>query len=112
MCVFVKFKIDKKKILSLREDELSVSCQGCTIKLTRTEFRILRELLMAVDHVCARGELLGKVWGQKVFVEPRTIDRHVVQLRRKLKQLGQRELSLETVWGTGYRLRLSDSNQN
>lgn len=46
--------------------------------------------------------------GGKVSVEVRTVDSHMVRLRRKLNQLGEAGLAIETVWGLGYRVITAD----
>ncbi|GJL66831.1 MAG: hypothetical protein NPIRA05_18020 [Nitrospirales bacterium] len=88
------------------EAGMEVSYRSHTVRFTRKEYRILLELYAAEGHVCSREELLTNVWGHKVFVDLRTIDRHVVQLRRKIKKISQQELHIDTVWGIGYRLRV------
>jgi DNA-binding response OmpR family regulator len=55
-----------------------------------------------------RGELVRRVWGQNVFVTPRTVDVHIASLRKKLGSLCRETLRIETVWGIGYRLRHPD----
>lgn len=75
------------------------------LHLTRREFSILWMLASHPGKVLQRREVLEKIWGLKEFVEPRTIDAHVVKVRRKLKDLGIREIHIETIWGIGYRLQ-------
>lgn len=79
-----------------------------SIRLTRIEFELLRQLLGRHGRLAARQELLAAVWGGKVSVEVRTVDSHMVRLRRKLNQLGAAGLAIETVWGLGYRVITAD----
>ena len=52
----------------------------------------------------SRDALLDAVWGENYFASSRTLDQHIVQIRRKLGESGN---LIETVRGTGYRLRQS-----
>ncbi len=73
--------------------------------LTRIEFRLLEELSNIQGGLLHREDLLRAVWGIQISVEPRTIDSHIVRLRKKLQALGEKAPTIETVWGLGYRLR-------
>jgi two-component system phosphate regulon response regulator PhoB len=58
------------------------------------------------ERVYSRAQLLDEVWGDRVFVEERTVDVHIRRLRQALEPSGLEEL-LETVRGVGYRFRRS-----
>ncbi len=49
-----------------------------------------------------RSQLLDRVWGRQVFVEERTVDVHMLRLRKILKPHGL-DATLQTVRGIGYR---------
>jgi two-component system response regulator MtrA len=74
------------------------------IDLTPLEFALLAFLARHPDREWTREELLNQVWGYEWVGYPRTVDRHVAALRRKLKL--ERDELIETVHGTGYRLLL------
>jgi two-component system phosphate regulon response regulator PhoB len=73
---------------------------GIPIELTATEFKLLHYLLRRPGRVLERDQLLDAVWGQDVYVTPRTVDTHVQRLRHKLGVHGK---LIETVRGVGYR---------
>lgn len=80
-----------------------VSVAGQSVGLTRTEFRLLCELLTAHGTVVSREELLQRVWEYDYFGDTRLLDVHVRRLRRKVEtDPGQPEKIL-TVRGVGYR---------
>jgi two-component system phosphate regulon response regulator PhoB len=56
------------------------------------------------ERVYSRAQLLDEVWGDRVFVEERTVDVHIRRLRQTLKPTGHEDL-IETVRGVGYRFR-------
>ncbi len=74
-----------------------------TIPLGPTEFRLLLLLMQHPDRAFDRAQLLDRVWGRSVYVEERTVDVHVLRLRRALKPFNLDGL-VETVRGVGYRL--------
>ena len=76
--------------------------------LTRIEFRLLEQLLRSDGGFLDRQDLLNRVWGPQVSVEIRTVDSHMVRLRRKLQRLGDQGPTIETVWGVGYRINIID----
>jgi two-component system phosphate regulon response regulator PhoB len=79
-----------------------ISIDGQTVHLGPTEFRLLSFLVQHPDRAFDRAQLLDRVWGRSVYVEERTVDVHVLRLRRALKPYGLDRL-IETVRGIGYR---------
>ena len=79
-----------------------------SVFLTRIEFRLLEQLLGSKGGFMDRHDLLSRVWGPQVCVEVRTVDSHMVRLRRKLQRLGDQGPTIETVWGLGYRVKIID----
>ena len=86
--------------IDLKSHRLSVD--GQAIHLGPTEFRLLSFLVQHPDRAFDRAQLLDRVWGRSVYVEERTVDVHVLRLRRALKPHGLDKL-IETVRGIGYR---------
>ena len=76
---------------------------GQEITLAETEYRLLRFLMRNPDRVYSRAQLLDHVWGRNAFIEERTVDVHVLRLRKALGAGGVEGL-IETVRGAGYRL--------
>jgi two-component system phosphate regulon response regulator PhoB len=73
-----------------------------TIDLGPTEFRLLHFFMTNAERVHTRSQLLDKVWGDRVFVEDRTVDVHIRRLRNALSVSGHEDL-IQTVRGSGYR---------
>ena len=86
--------------LDLNAHKLSV--EGKTVKIGPTEFRLLELFMRNPNRAFGRGQLLDQVWGRSVFVEERTVDVHVLRLRKTLKPYGLDGL-VQTVRGLGYR---------
>lgn len=72
-------------------------------ELGHTEYKLLRFFMENPERVYSRAQLLDHVWGTGTFIEERTVDVHILRLRKTLKPTGADKL-LETVRGAGYRL--------
>lgn len=90
--------------LSLDPENRAVSIAGKAISIGPTEFRLLHYLMRTPGRLHSRAHLLDHVWGQGSFIEERTVDVHILRLRKLLKKHGIDNL-VETVRGGGYRLR-------
>jgi DNA-binding response OmpR family regulator len=75
---------------------------GEPLDLTPKEFDLLALLLRNPGRAFSRDYLIEKVWGYDAAGSDRTVDTHVLRLRKKLGPLGDR---IDTVWGVGYRFR-------
>jgi two-component system phosphate regulon response regulator PhoB len=73
-----------------------------TIELGPTEFKLLHYLMSNPERVHSRSQVLDRVWGDRVFVEDRTVDVHIRRLRLALEETGHEDL-VQTVRGVGYR---------
>lgn len=82
-----------------------VTGNGTPLELGPTEFRLLHYLMSNPERVHTRSQVLDKVWGDRVFVEDRTVDVHIRRLRRALGTTGHEGL-IQTVRGAGYRFSL------
>lgn len=81
-----------------------VMSKDVEITLGPLEFKLLEFLLRHPDRVFSRDQLLNHVWGGSVYIEDRTVDVHVLRLRKALKVADLSHI-IETVRGSGYRLK-------
>ena len=79
----------------------TVSVSQEKVMIGHAEFKLLKFLLSHQDRVFSRGQLLDKVWGDHVVIEERTVDVHVLRLRKALKEA---ESLIRTVRSVGYML--------
>ncbi len=79
-----------------------VTIAGQPVKLTVTEFKLLRHLVMNRGRAFTRNELLNAVLGQDAYIIDRNVDVHVATLRKKLGDHGGHIL---TIRGLGYKFR-------
>jgi len=85
-----------------------VSVDGRPVALTAKEFALLAYMCERRGKVLSRDHLLSRVWSNRYEGGPRTVDIHVRRLRAKLGDA----LPLETLRGSGYKLRVPDANQD
>jgi two-component system phosphate regulon response regulator PhoB len=71
------------------------------IEMGHAEFKLLKFFLAHPERVFSRSQLLDKVWGDHVVIEERTVDVHVLRLRKALKDA---ESLIKTVRSVGYML--------
>ena len=72
--------------------------------LTPLEAKVLGIFLAARGRVVTRAEILREIWGVDVPVETRTVDFHVMRLRKLIEEKPGKPRHLVTVHGAGYRL--------
>jgi two-component system phosphate regulon response regulator PhoB len=89
--------------LTIDPSRHEVCVDGKPVKMGLAEFKLLRFLAGHPERVFSRGQLLDNVWGDHVFIEERTVDVHVLRLRKALSAAGAQNL-VQTVRGLGYRL--------
>ena len=82
-----------------------VTVEGRRVDLTPREFRLLEVLARAPGRAFTRSELVERAFGAESEALDRTIDAHVVNLRRKVEADPAHPAIVETVFGVGYRLR-------
>jgi len=75
---------------------------GRKVELTILENRILLYFIKHSNKVISRDELMMVVWGYNSDVNTRTLDMHIVRLRKKIEDNPDRPQFLQTVRGVGY----------
>ena len=78
----------------------TATVRGTELELTPKEFDLLYLLAANAGRAFAREYLMWRVWGYGSGGFDRTVDTHVLRLRKKLGPFGER---IETVWGVGYK---------
>lgn len=89
--------------LSLNTRTHEVFVDDAPVALTRTEFRLLKLLIENPRKVFSREQILDSVWGVNAYLGDRTVDVHVLRLRKLLRPHGVDRM-ISTVRGSGYRL--------
>ncbi len=74
------------------------------IHLTKTAFDILLYLFENINLSCSREAILNAVWGEDVYVDNRTVDNFVSNLKKQLGLTDGSEYQIKTIRGIGYSL--------
>jgi DNA-binding response OmpR family regulator len=82
---------------------MEVHRKGQLVALTLQEFKTLTYLLKNARRVISRDELLSQVWGYECYPSTRTVDNHILRLRKKLEPEPARPKHFRTVHGIGYK---------
>ena len=75
------------------------------VRLTKKEFMILEYLLREKGSVLSRNQILEHAWDRNVNTFTNVVDTHIKNLRKKLGRSG---FKVETVFGSGYRIKDDD----
>jgi len=81
-----------------------VRVRGAAVPLTAKEFGILEVLATEPGRVFTRAQIIDRAFGFDHFVLERTVDAHVMNLRRKIEPEPAEPRYVQTVYGRGYRL--------
>lgn len=91
--------------ISLDTSAHSVSVSGEPVRLTRTEYAILKLLISNPEQVITKSSLLDKIALDTPDCTETSLKMHVSNLRRKLRDVSGKDY-IESVWGIGFKLRL------
>jgi len=90
--------------IELNQDTHQVWIMGNEIKLTPSEFKLLRVVMAHPGRVFSRAELVNLVQGYEFEGYERTIDSHIKNLRKKIAAAGMESDVILSVYGEGYKL--------
>lgn len=76
---------------------------GRPIYLTALEFSLLHYLIQNKGLVASRDAILDEVWGRDVYIQPRTVDKHIAELRKKIEDDPSLPEHIIGVRGVGYK---------
>jgi DNA-binding response OmpR family regulator len=82
----------------------TVEIEGRQVACTPGEFDVLATMAAEPERVFTRRQLLAGTRGDDRYITERTIDVHVLNLRKKIEAVPRRPVYLQTVFGVGYRL--------
>jgi DNA-binding response OmpR family regulator len=82
---------------------MEIHRNGRPVTLTSKEFKTLAYLINNPRRVISRDELLNEVWGYDNYPCTRTVDNHILKLRKKLEAEPAHPMHFQTVHRTGYR---------
>ena len=88
--------------ISINTENHDVFIKNNLVDMTRTEYQLLKFFISNENKVFSRDQILNAVWGVNAYLGDRTVDVHILRLRKILKQF-KLEKMIKTVRGSGYR---------
>jgi two-component system alkaline phosphatase synthesis response regulator PhoP len=98
------FELDPSKYVFMKNNK--------QVELTTVEFALMKLLMQHAGHVLKRDDILHNVWGEEVFVTPRTVDTHIANLRKKIEDDPEQPHWIIGIRGVGYKFASDESSQN
>ncbi|MBL7129654.1 MAG: response regulator transcription factor [Ignavibacteria bacterium] len=92
---FGNISVDFKKQEAFKKKEL--------IELSATEFKILKHFIQREGEIVTRDQLLDDVWGYDNFPTTRTVDNHILALRKKIEDDPSHPIHILTFHKAGYK---------
>lgn len=89
--------------LELNENTKGVSVDGCPVKLTPIEFKILNLLIKNPGRVFSAEEIYERVWNE-IAINTDTVMVHIRNIREKIELDSKKPKYLKVVWGIGYKI--------
>ena len=94
----------KYKDMELLEDNRSLKIKNDEIALTRTEYTIMRELLLNPNKVITKTRLLDLISLDTENCDENSLKVHISNIRKKIRQVTQNEY-IEAIWGIGFKIK-------
>ncbi len=82
----------------------TIRVNGIPVKLTKTEFAILKQLMLNPSQVVTKSRLLDLISLETPDCMESSLKVHISNLRRKLREVGDKDY-IEAVWGIGFKLQ-------
>lgn len=103
-------QLDKVQVgsLNLNSRTHEVFAGEAPVDLSKTEFKLLKLFMENPEKVFSREQILDTVWGMNAYLGDRTVDVHILRLRKLLKPHGVDGM-ITTVRGSGYRFSQKNS---
>lgn len=97
----------KIKGLVINKNSRRVYLNGQEIQLTNKEFDLLVFLAENPERVLSKEQIFEKIWGMDTWGEITTVAVHIRKIREKMEEDTSNPQYIETVWGVGYRFKVS-----
>jgi len=88
--------------VSMNTENHEVFLNSKPLDLTKTEYLLLKFFITHENRVFSRDQILNAVWGINSYLGDRTVDVHILRLRKLLK-MHNLEKMIKTIRGTGYK---------
>lgn len=94
----------KYKDMTLNKDSHTIFVKEERIYLTKTEYAILKQLLLNPKQVVAKTKLLDLISEDTLDCDENSLKVHISNIRKKLREVTNEEY-IESVWGIGFKMQ-------
>ncbi|MFC6332922.1 response regulator transcription factor [Paenibacillus septentrionalis] len=102
-------QVEDDDTIMLDHERRQLIVRGESIETTFSEYEIMKLFITSPNKVFSRDELISAIRGFDSFVTDRSIDVHIVNLRKKIEQNPKEPKLIKTVWGFGYKYSPNDA---
>jgi two-component system, OmpR family, alkaline phosphatase synthesis response regulator PhoP len=99
----VEKSLIKSKSLVIDLDSMTLHSKESSVELTATEFSILKVMMSRPGRIFTRGELQYYLAEGDRATDTRAIDIHIMNMRRKIQDLGASSMLIQSIRGVGYK---------
>lgn len=97
-------KVIQYKDLEINVSQYTVSKNGADLKLTHTEFEIIRLLATNQGRAFSKELLYNAIWKEAYYGNENVLNTHINRLRNKLSDGTDKHNYIKTLWGIGYKM--------
>ncbi len=90
--------------LIINDETKEITCEGKNIKMTPTEYNILKFLIKNKGRVFSISQIYENVWGEESFGTDNIIAVHIRHIREKIEINPKEPKYLKVIWGIGYKI--------
>lgn len=90
--------------ISLNTENHEVTVKNTPVRLTRTEYAILKILILNQANIISKSALLERICNDTPDCTESSLKTHISHLRNKLSEIGEKDY-IETIWGIGFRMK-------
>ena len=93
-----------KNIYLNKEDNHTLYVGNKSIYLTKTEYAILKQLLLTPKQVVTKSRILEDLSNNEIYCDENSLKVHISNIRKKIKEITETEY-IESVWGIGFKMK-------
>lgn len=90
--------------LSIDTEAHEVTVDGEVVRLTATEYKIVKYLMENLGRTLSSNQIYENVWNENAFSSERTVTVHIRRIREKIEIDSKNPKYIKVVWGIGYKM--------
>ena len=103
-CIAQKSSVITTGGLSIDTEAHEVTLDGEPVKLTATEYKIVKYLMENLGRTLSSNQIYENVWNENAFSSEKTVTVHIRRIREKIEIDSKNPKYIKVVWGIGYKM--------